>query len=244
MTENVIIPKIIHYCWFGRNPLPKSAKKCLASWRKYLPDFEIKEWNEDNFDVNVIPYTHDAYQAKKYAFVSDYARFWILYHYGGVYFDTDVEVIKPLDDLLKDGAFMGWETPSSDGAYKIAPGLGLAAPAQFPLYKEILGGFERLNFHLANGGINPYSMIPMVTDILSRKGLQLDGNTQRVAGVMIYAPAYFCPMNAVSGQVLITPKTYTIHWYTMSWLPKHRQWRVKMMRVLRRLLYSFSLFNK
>ena len=244
MTENVIIPKIIHYCWFGRNPLPESAKKCIASWRKYLPDYEIKEWNEDNFNVNIIPYTRDAYQAKKYAFVSDYARFWILFHYGGVYFDTDVEVIKPLDDLLEDGAFMGWETPSSDGAYKIAPGLGLAAPAQFPLYKEILGGFERLDFHLANGGLNPYSMIPMVTDILSRKGLQLDGNTQKVAGVMIYAPAYFCPMNAVSGQVLITPKTYTIHWYTMSWLPKHRQWRVKMMRVLRRLLSSCSLFNK
>ena len=186
-----MIPKVIHYCWFGRNPLPKSAKKCISSWRKFLPDFEIKEWNEDNFDVNIIPYARDAYQAKKYAFVSDYARFWILYHYGGVYFDTDVEAIKSLAALLKDGAFMGWETPSADGTYKIAPGLGLAAPAHFPLYKEILNGFEKLDFHSANGGINPYSMIPMVTDILSQKGLLMDGTTQKVADVMIYAPSYF-----------------------------------------------------
>ena len=239
-----MIPKTIHYCWFGRNPLPESAVKCIESWRKFFPDYEIKEWNEDNFDVNIIPYARDAYQAKKYAFVSDYARFWILYHYGGVYFDTDVEAIKSLDALLKDGAFMGWETPSADGTYKIAPGLGLSAPAHFPLYKEILNGFEKLDFHSANGGINPYSMIPMVTDILSQKGLLMDGTTQKVADVMIYAPSYFCPMNAVSVQVLITSNTYTIHWYTMSWLPKHRQWRVKFMRVLRRLRSSVTLCKK
>ena len=91
-----MIPKVIHYCWFGRNPLPKSAQKCIASWRKYLPDYEIKEWNESNFDVNIIPYTAEAYKAKKYAFVSDYARFWILYKYGGLYFD-----MAPKLDLAK-----------------------------------------------------------------------------------------------------------------------------------------------
>lgn len=105
-----MIPKIIHYCWFGRGPLPELAQKCIASWKKYLPDYEIKEWNEDNFDVNIIPYTAEAYQAKKYAFVSDYARFWILYQYGGIYFDTDVEVIRPMDDIISKGNFMGFET--------------------------------------------------------------------------------------------------------------------------------------
>ena len=104
-----MIPKIIHYCWFGRNPLPESAIKCINSWKKFFPDYEIKEWNEDNFDVNIIPYTAEAYEAKKYAFVSDYARFWILYHFGGIYFDTDVEVIKPFDDILERGPFMGRE---------------------------------------------------------------------------------------------------------------------------------------
>ena len=132
-----MIPKIIHYCWFGRNPLPESAKKCIDSWRKFLPDYEIKEWNEDNFDVNIIPYTQQAYEAKKYAFVSDYARFWILYHHGGVYFDTDVEVIRPMDDIIKKGPFMGREKGAyikatgdntvevkGDAGLGVAPGLG------------------------------------------------------------------------------------------------------------------------
>ena len=114
MKENSI-PKIIHYCWFGRSPLPELAKKCIASWRKYFPDYEIKEWNEDNFDVNSILYTSQAYQAKKYAFVSDYARFWILYMYGGLYFDTDVEVIRPMDDIIQRGPFMGCEKPYKKG---------------------------------------------------------------------------------------------------------------------------------
>lgn len=100
-----MITKVIHYCWFGRNPLPESALKCIASWRKFFPDHEIKEWNEENFDVNIIPYTRDAYQAGKYAFVSDYARFKILYEYGGLYFDTDVEIIKPMADIIETGPF-------------------------------------------------------------------------------------------------------------------------------------------
>ena len=117
-----MIPKIIHYCWFGRNPLPELAQKCIASWKKYLPDYEIKEWNEDNFDVNIIPYTAEAYAAKKYAFVSDYARFWILYKYGGIYFDTDVEVIRPIDDIIAKGNFMGCETDASGSdAASVAP---------------------------------------------------------------------------------------------------------------------------
>ena len=124
-----MIPKVIHYCWFGRNPLPTSAQRCIASWRIFLPDYEIKEWNEDNFNVNIIPYTQQAYEAKKYAFVSDYARFWVLYHYGGLYFDTDVEIIKSFDDIVDNGAFMGLEIDGTKEGSKIAinPGLGLGA---------------------------------------------------------------------------------------------------------------------
>ena len=108
------IPKVIHYCWFGGNPLPELAKKCIASWRKYLPDYEIKEWNEQNFDVNQVMFTEEAYKLKNYAYVSDYVRFWVLYHYGGIYFDTDVEVIRPLDDIIARGSFLGFEC--QDGA--------------------------------------------------------------------------------------------------------------------------------
>ena len=122
-----MIPKVIHYCWFGRNPLPPFAVKCIESWKKFLPGYEIKEWNEDNFDVNIIPYTQEAYEARKYAFVSDYARFYILYHHGGIYFDTDVEVIKSIDDIIERGAFMGCENEAKPGAtaLAVAPGLGL-----------------------------------------------------------------------------------------------------------------------
>jgi len=111
----VMIPKVIHYCWFGRNSLPPLAVKCLESWKRFFPDYEIKEWNEDNFDVNIISYTAEAYRVKKYAFVSDYARFWILYHYGGLYFDTDVEVIKSMDDIIAKGSFMGCEKGCGQG---------------------------------------------------------------------------------------------------------------------------------
>ncbi len=126
--KNNMIPKIIHYCWFGGNPLPPLAEKCIASWQKFLPDYEIKRWDESNFDVNIIPYTQQAYESKKYAFVSDYARFWILYKFGGLYFDTDVEIIRPMDDIIAAGPFMGCENPAQDGATPnslgIAPGPG------------------------------------------------------------------------------------------------------------------------
>ena len=115
-----MIPKIIHYCWFGGNPLPELAIKCIESWKKYLPDYEIKEWNESNFDINCCAYVREAYEAKKWAFVSDYARFWILYQHGGLYFDTDVELIKSIDDLIVKGAFMGCEP------WNAAPALSLS----------------------------------------------------------------------------------------------------------------------
>ncbi len=137
MSENKEIPKIIHYCWFGGNPLPQMAQRCIDSWKKYLPDYEIKQWDETNFDVNIIPYTRQAYEAKKYAFVSDYARFLILYQYGGLYFDTDVEVIKPLDDIVAKGPFMGCQdkyTPRGDVySLHVAPGLGLGVYAGHPI---------------------------------------------------------------------------------------------------------------
>ena len=231
-----MIPKIIHYCWFGRNPLPSSAKRCIASWKKYLPDYEIKEWNEDNFDVNSIPYTRDAYTAKKYAFVSDYARFWVLYHYGGVYFDTDVEVISPMDEFIAKGPFMGWEKPGRTGVYSIAPGLGLAADKEQPLYQEILLGFEHLNFYNENGEMNNYSMIPLVTDLLTQKGLKKDGSMQVIDDVILYPSEYLCPMEYFTGKVTITDNTYAIHWYTMTWLPKTSIWKFKLMRLVRRFL--------
>lgn len=230
-----MIPKIIHYCWFGRNPLPTDAQKYIASWKKYLPEYEIKEWNEDNFDINTITYTQDAYAAKKYAFVSDYARFKVLYEEGGIYFDTDVEVIRPMDDIIEKGAFMGWETANNQGIQKVAPGLCLGAPKGHPFYKEILSAYNSLSFYKEDGNYNPYSMIPLVTDLLLRHGMKNDGSTQQVADTTIYAADYFCPMDALTGKVTKTKNTHTIHWYSMSWLDKKSQRKAKFTRPLRRI---------
>lgn len=233
-----MIPKTIHYCWFGGNPKPKSVQRCIDSWKKYCPDYEIKEWNEQNFDVNKISYTRDAYQAGKYAFVSDVARFWALYHEGGVYFDTDVEVIKPIDDLIERGAFMGWERADALGNIHVAPGLGLAAPKGFSLYQEILDGFANLSYYLENGKWNTYTMIPMVTDLLKGKGLQIDGSLQTIDGLAIYPADYLCPMDSLTGKITLTDNTYTIHHYSMSWLPSSSQWRVKLLRKIRKITQS------
>ncbi len=219
------------------------AVKCIASWKRYLPDYEIKEWNEDNFDVNSIPYTRDAYADGKYAFVSDYARFWILYHYGGVYFDTDVEVIKQMDDIIERGPFMGLEIAGRNG--KIAPGLGLSCEAGNPVYKIILDGFAALDYHLPDGTRNPYTMIPMVTDIMKEKGLTATGQVEEVSGIFIYAPEYFNPLDDATGRLRKTENTRTIHWFMKSWMPGENRAKVFVKRLIRRAFgVGFMAFIK
>ena len=229
-----MIPKVIHYCWFGRNPLPKMAVKCIASWRKFFPDYEIKEWNEDNFDVNIIPYTKDAYTDGKYAFVSDYARFWVLYHYGGVYFDTDVEVIKPMDDILDRGPFMGLEIAGPDG--KVAPGLGLAADSGNLIYKEILERFDCLRYWQEDGSWNRYTMIPLVTDIMKKRGFAGKSCIEQVGGIYIYPVDFFNPLEDATGRLKKTENTRTIHWYMKSWMKCDGMVLVWCKRVLRRII--------
>lgn len=237
----MLIPKIIHYCWFGRGELTPLAKKCIASWRQFFPDYEIKEWNEDNFDVNIIPYTADAYKEGKYAFVSDYARFWVLYHFGGVYFDTDVEVIRPIDDVLEKGPFMGFEQlypcPS------VAPGLGLAAEPGMDICRSILDRYGQMSFFSANGAINSYTMIPMVTDLLKEMGLTGNGTIERIAGVDIYPPDWFNPFDDATGRLRKTENTRTIHWFAKSWLPIEPDWIIVVKRWLRRIIGTERLTN-
>ena len=226
-----MIPKIIHYCWFGRNPLPKSAQKCIASWKKFLPDHEIKEWNEDNFDVNIIPYTKEAYEAKKYAFVSDYARFWILYRYGGLYFDTDVEVIKPLDDIVERGAFMGIEMPSVNGTLPLVnPGLGIGATPQMDFYKMVLDAYAGFHFLNADGSLNQKTVVSYTTELLECNGMKSMNDIQEVANIWIYPVDYFNPFNDLTGKLDITANTRSIHWYSKTWNNQNplRQWLSRM----------------
>lgn len=236
-----MIPKKIHYCWFGRNPLPKSAKRCIASWKKYFPDYEIVEWNEDNYDVFKIEYTKQAYEAKKYAFVSDYARFDILYHEGGVYFDTDVEVIKSFEDILINGAFMGCEIDGAndtkdDKRYPcVNPGLGIAVAPGLGIYKEILDFYATELFLREDGAINTETVVTKTTKILREHGLQDIQGVQSIAGITIYPKEYFNPLNNNTGELDKTEKTHSIHWYSMTWLLPIQKLRSTITRPFHRL---------
>ena len=224
------IPKIIHYCWFGKNPLPGSAIKCINSWHKFFPDYEIKEWNEDNFDVNIIPYTAEAYKAKKYAFVSDYARFWILYRYGGIYFDTDVEVVEQMDDIVERGPFMGVEVAAKGtNPPAINPGLGLGTIRGLALYKSIIDYYAPLHFLKKDGSFNQVTVVKHVTKVLEKNGMRPTNDLQVVAGVWIYPRDYFNPLDDLTGRLIKTPNTRAIHWYTRSW-SNSPGWRIKLSR--------------
>ena len=242
-----MIPKVIHYCWFGRNPLPPLAIKCIESWKKYLPDYEIKEWNEDNFDVNIITYTKEAYAAKKYAFVSDYARFWILYKYGGLYFDTDVEVIKPIDDIIARGPFMGCENEVKEGgatALAVAPGLGLGVNPGLGLYKEMLELYGMLHFVMPDSSFNLKTVVQYTTEVLCKYGLQNINVVQECAGIWIYPKEYFCPMDYYSGRIYLTNNSRTIHHFAASWLTKKEIVRIKVIILLGRKLTSIVRYIK
>ncbi len=230
-----MIPKIIHYCWFGGNPLPTLAAKCINSWQKYFPDYEMKEWNESNFDVNMIPYTRDAYQAKKYAFVSDYARFWILYHYGGIYFDTDVEVIRPMNDLLAKGGFMGCEVDKVVN-YSVNPGLGIAVEAYHPIYKQLLERYVSRSFYLKDGNMDLTTVVRITTDVLLENGLHPCAEIQSVQGIIIYPVDYFNPWNDALGKLKKTQNTRSIHWYAKTWMDKENRVQIWVKRFLHRIL--------
>ena len=231
-----MIPKVIHYCWFGRNPLPASAQKCIASWRKFLPDYEIREWNEDNFDVNIIPYTAQAYQARKWAFVSDYARMWILYHHGGLYFDTDVEVIAPMDDIIRRGPFMGIEVPGAPGQLpKVAPGLGLGVEPGHPIYRALLDHYANQQFLDADGNILGGTVVAHNTQVLAEHGLQPTNDLQQVDGIWIYPIDYFNPLDDATGRLNKTSNTRTIHWYSKTWVSDYGPVRLWVTRWIHRL---------
>lgn len=218
-----MIPKIIHYCWFGRNPLPQLALDCIASWKKYLPDYEIKEWNEDNFNVNMIPYTKEAYEQKKYAFVSDYARFWILEKYGGLYFDTDVELIRPIDDIIANGPFMGAEDNGKtwNKSYNVAVGLGLGAEPHCLFIQEMMKLYDGLHFDYNPDIKEMVNIVTYTTDKLTKMGMLNKCKIQKVGEFTIYPHDYFNPINTVTGRLHITENTRSIHHYAGSWVKKN-----------------------
>ena len=236
------IPKKIHYCWFGGNPLSKIAIKCIKSWKKHCPDYEIIEWNESNFDVNQNEYCKEAYAAKKWAFVTDYARLAILHKYGGVYFDTDVELVRNIDDLLENACFMGIE--KSIRVVEVASGLGVGAEAGHPLIKEIIDDYDGVHFLKEDGTFDLTTCTVRNTRVLRKHGYCDEDRTQTVAGATIYASEYFSPIEMENGFMKKTENTYSIHHYGLSWTTEEkRKARKKGLRKLKRnrILYNLKV---
>lgn len=207
------IPKIIHYCWFGGNPFPPMIEDCINSWKKYCPDYEIIQWNENNFDFSECKYAQDAYENKNWSFVSDYVRHYVIYKYGGIYLDTDVKLIKSLDNLLNEKAYAGFEDD-----WTVNTGIGFGAEKNDPIVKELYEAYFSLNFFNDDGTVNPIIQPKITTDIFVKHGLQLYNNKkQKVENFTIYPIEYFCPYDIKIKKMNITPNTYSIHYYTATW---------------------------
>lgn len=216
------IPHIIHYCWFGNGEKPAIVQECMASWRTYFPGWEIKEWNESNYDVNVIPYTAKAYSEKRWAFVSDYVRFDVLYKYGGIYLDVDVEFIKPLsENILEKNAFTGFEYTGI-----VAPGLIFAVSPKFCFLENVLNMFRNSQFSInPNGTFLTVNM--QLTNLLKKEGLRVDNTMQTIAGITIYPSEYFCGYNTDIREPEITENTICWHHYLGSWQKKGIKVRIQ-----------------
>ena len=206
------IPKIIHYCWFGKNPLPRLAEKCIGSWKKYCPDYEIIQWNENNFDISTAPaYVQQAYAEKRWAFVTDYVRLKAMLEMGGIYMDTDVELVKPLDPYLHHAAFAGFEAPG-----RVQTGL-LACEKDFPLFVGFIRYYDTAVFRREDGTVDTTTNVQILTQLCFSKGMKPDGSCQTVAGLALYPTEYFCPVDFDTEKLHKTRNTVAIHWFAASW---------------------------
>ena len=212
-----MIPKRIHYVWFGRNPLPADAQKCIESWKKYCPDYEIKEWNEDNFPIKDYPYAQEAYNAKKWAFVSDVARLHALVAEGGVYMDTDVEIIASIDPFLSNAAFSGFESDMG-----VPTGL-MACEPDHPFFKDLLMEYEQAHFIRSDGSYDLTTNVTRITNACVKAGLILNNEKQTIKGFTLYPKDYFCPLDHVSGALERSSNTVAIHWFAGSWKSKEEK---------------------
>ena len=223
-----MIPKVIHYCWFGRGPKNDLANKCIESWKKFLPDYEIKEWNEDNFDLSKYKYAAEAYDNRKYAFVTDVVRLYALYTEGGVYMDTDVEVLKSFNPFLHHVMFSGFETD-----YTVPTGM-MAAEKGSIWAKELLDQYNDRAFVMPDGSLDMTTNTKVITDYMVEKGLILDNTYQDFPNFCTMYPAdFFCPKDHTTGKIRITKNTVCIHHFAASW---------RKLPLLIRLRHSLKLF--
>ena len=207
-----MIPKIIHYCWFGRGEMPEIAMNCIASWHKFMPDYGYKLWNEDNFDINSVPYVKEAYEARKFAFVTDYIRLYALYTEGGIYMDTDVEVLKPYDDLLQLEAFTGYE-----GSKFKPPVTGtMASVAGGEWVKEQLDSYQNAHFVKSDGSLDLTTNTQRISAVMRKNGFVQDGKYHVYKDLHVFPADYFCPKQT-TGEFLLTDNTYCDHHFMGTW---------------------------
>lgn len=224
-----MIPRTIHYCWFGKGEKPKLALKCIESWKKYCPDFKIIEWNESNFDVNQNGFTQYCYINKKWAFLSDYVRLFVIEKYGGIYFDTDVEVVKSFEPLLNNSAFYGFETKDY-----INTGLGFGAEAGHETVRALKAEYDKLTPD--SGGDYPLVNCPKInTEVLETYGLKRNGLYQMINNAAFFPAEYFNPYDDPTGRLNKTENTYSIHWYSKSWMSRKKVIRSIIMKPIHRI---------
>ena len=226
------IPKIIHYCWFGNKEKPLIVKKCINSWKNKLNGYEIKEWNEKNFDINSNKFVKQAYEAGKFAFVSDYVRVYVLYNYGGIYLDTDVEVYKEFtEDILNNESFWGFEEK------KFIATSTIGACRGNKLIKQFLDSYNDKNFLKKDGSMDTLTNVAIVSDMVEKIGIKLDGTYQKVEGIAtIYPQEYFSPYDYINCYSKVTENTYTIHYYYKSWLPYSTRIKTGIKKILAKVI--------
>lgn len=221
-----MIPKIIHYCWFGRGQKPELALRCIESWKKYCPDYEIKEWNEDNFNLDMYPYAREAYDNRKFAFVTDIVRLYALLKEGGIYMDTDVEVLKPLDSLLQYEAVSGFEAEA-----RIQTGL-MACLDSHPLFQELLDDYNGLHFKREDGLLDLTTNVTRITNVCLRHGFVPNGKLQTVGGFTLLPKDYLCPKDSLTKEVHLTENTLCIHHFDGSWVSKGDKFKQKVINFI------------
>ena len=247
-----MIPKIIHYIWFGNNLLGEKELTCIESWKEFCPDYEIVRWDESSFDTNKNRYCQEACEAGKWAFASDYVRLWVLVNHGGIYMDTDVEVTKPLDEFLSQQAFSGFETDAA-----LPTGI-MACEKGFPLFESLLHDYDDRHFVLEDGTLDTSTNVTAITNACLTHGFIPNGRYQVVDGFALYPKDWFCPKSYSTGLIHPTENTHTIHHFAGSWLDspmqeilnkrhqimeRHPSMNVRVAAAIAKLSYGFRCGN-
>ncbi len=231
-----MIPKIVHYCWFGGKEKPEQIQKCIESWHEHLVGYKFIEWNEATFDVDFNQYTKQAYESKKYAFVSDVARIIALQQYGGIYMDTDVEVLKPLDSILEYPCVLGFEVKNF-----VATSF-MACQPNHPLINLFINEYNGIQFYNQDGSINFSTNVTKLTDILTKKGLIRNNKKQYLEdGIVVFPKEYFSPYDYINCNLETTGNSYCIHYYYVSWMPLKTQLKKKIKSIVVKIIGSEKL---